>query len=336
MFKLSHFKFIIVAFLCGQFDAGFFLGTLIKTANGHVPIEQLQQSDEVVCYDVDTNSCTSKPVVHVIKRHVQSYVQIFIGEDCIFAAPDQKFYMSYEKAWIEAQYLTSSCVLLCNCSDNITIDSICKIDQEQDVYDLVIADHHNFCVSKYNLHVHNLEFVVVEGIAEVIPVIGQILWWSLNAYIFYDMFLDEKGEGFGDGPYETVNAVGHALGLKDDIYNTDDDELGSAKIMTIAQAEEYRKAQEEEERLRMSGGWWSLFSIPGKPSDGDGYYAPKKWDGGKVRAPKSGKYGWPDKKGSVWVPSGPQGHGGEHWDVQHPDGTYDNVYPGGKVRPGKN
>lgn len=32
----------------------------------------------------------------------------------------------------------------------------------------------------------------------------------------------------------------------------------------------------------------------------------------------------------------PTGHGGPHWDVQYPDGkTYNNVYPGGKIRPGR-
>ena len=43
-------------------------------------------------------------------------------------------------------------------------------------------------------------------------------------------------------------------------------------------------------------------------------------------------YGWPDKKGSVWIPTGPNGHGGPHWDVQHPDGSYDNIVPGGGIR----
>ena len=65
------------------------------------------------------------------------------------------------------------------------------------------------------------------------------------------------------------------------------------------------------------------------------------WQKVKVQTGKlKGKYGNPDINGRIWVPTGsekyPSAHGGSHWDVQYPDGkTYDNIYPGGKVRHGK-
>ena len=38
--------------------------------------------------------------------------------------------------------------------------------------------------------------------------------------------------------------------------------------------------------------------------------------------------GWPAKNGDVWVPDAhAEGSHSPHWDVQHPDGTYDTVYP---------
>lgn len=76
---------------------------------------------------------------------------------------------------------------------------------------------------------------------------------------------------------------------------------------------------------------------PGVPTEEDGYECPKNWDGKKVRSPNGKGYGWPDKKGNVWVPTGPgQGaHGGPHWDVQKAGGGYINVYPGGKTRGGR-
>lgn len=75
---------------------------------------------------------------------------------------------------------------------------------------------------------------------------------------------------------------------------------------------------------------------PGIPTADDGYVCPKKWDGEKVRSPNGRGYGWPDKKGNVWVPTGPGSgaHGGPHWDVQKPGGGYINVYPGGRTRGG--
>ena len=74
---------------------------------------------------------------------------------------------------------------------------------------------------------------------------------------------------------------------------------------------------------------------PGKPTEEDGFIPPKRWDGKKIRHPKTDQYGWSDKGGNVWVPSGPNGHGGPHWDVQDKDGDYDNVLPGGKIRGAK-
>jgi hypothetical protein len=68
----------------------------------------------------------------------------------------------------------------------------------------------------------------------------------------------------------------------------------------------------------------------------DGFVPTKNWDGKKVKHSKNGKVGWPDKKGDIWVPTGPNGHGGPHWDVQKPDGKrYVNVYPGGTIRFGR-
>ena len=76
---------------------------------------------------------------------------------------------------------------------------------------------------------------------------------------------------------------------------------------------------------------------PGKPSDAEGFCAPKGGDDW-VKAPKGRGYGWRDKYGNVWVPTGPKdpsrgdAHGGPHWDVQDPNGGYVNVYPGGRSR----
>ncbi|WP_211327766.1 polymorphic toxin type 37 domain-containing protein, partial [Solilutibacter pythonis] len=76
---------------------------------------------------------------------------------------------------------------------------------------------------------------------------------------------------------------------------------------------------------------------PGMPTADDGYECPKKWDGKKVKSPNGRGYGWPDKNGNVWVPTGPGSgaHGGPHWGVQRPGGGYINVYPGGRTRGGR-
>lgn len=76
---------------------------------------------------------------------------------------------------------------------------------------------------------------------------------------------------------------------------------------------------------------------PGVPTEKDGFKPKKNWDGKLVPNPNGPGHGYPDKDGNVWIPTGtgPSAHAGPHWDVQKPGGGYVNVYPGGKVRPGK-
>ena len=71
---------------------------------------------------------------------------------------------------------------------------------------------------------------------------------------------------------------------------------------------------------------------PGVPTEKDGFIPKKNWDGEKVKHPRG--WGWPDKDGNVWIPSGPRGHGSPHWDVQRPGKSkdYENIVPGGKIR----
>jgi len=80
-----------------------------------------------------------------------------------------------------------------------------------------------------------------------------------------------------------------------------------------------------------------LEKAPGKPTEKDGFKPKKGWNGKTVKAPDSKKRGYPDENDNVWVPSG-KGTGVHepHWDVEKPHGGgYDNVYPGGGIRPGK-
>lgn len=82
----------------------------------------------------------------------------------------------------------------------------------------------------------------------------------------------------------------------------------------------------------------NAFPAPGKPTEADGFKAPKKpprnADGsGRVKNPNGSGKGWVDADGNVWRPTGGKAaHGGEHWDVQSPNGGHVNVYPGGRRR----
>jgi hypothetical protein len=65
------------------------------------------------------------------------------------------------------------------------------------------------------------------------------------------------------------------------------------------------------------------------PTDGDRPYSPPKKARGK---PFKTRGGYVDEDGNVWEwAKGGGQHGGEHWDVQQPDGSHTNVAPDGTI-----
>lgn len=73
---------------------------------------------------------------------------------------------------------------------------------------------------------------------------------------------------------------------------------------------------------------------PGDPNTGHPDYKDPKGGPDWVPNPNGPGYGWEDKRGDVWVPTGPTdpskgiSHGGPHWDVQNPiTGGRTNKFP---------
>ena len=82
---------------------------------------------------------------------------------------------------------------------------------------------------------------------------------------------------------------------------------------------------------------------PGKPSAEDGFKDPKGGENWVPSPDGNGRYGWGDKGGRVWCPTGTAGspgsgtdgpaYGGPHWDVIGPGPRdHTNIYRGGKQR----
>ncbi len=73
---------------------------------------------------------------------------------------------------------------------------------------------------------------------------------------------------------------------------------------------------------------------PGAQDTGHPDYQDPKGGPNWVPTPNGAGYGWQDKRGNVWVPTGPDlpgnnAHGGPHWDVQNPKNgdDYENKFP---------
>ena len=84
---MSYVSFLLLVILAGPqilFGEGFVVGTLVKTASGYTPIEQLTRGDSVICYDFESQ-CVERPVlqvVHTTSRH-QVHIITARGEEMI-------------------------------------------------------------------------------------------------------------------------------------------------------------------------------------------------------------------------------------------------------------
>ena len=151
----QNYIYLILAFcslLVGEFYAeGFISGTLVKTSNGYVPIEQIQVNDHVICYD-SKGTLWNQLITYVERKLVGKYIELSSGNECIGLSFDQKLYLAKEHRWILAQELTLEHELLSSYRNYLPIDAIRTIDQETYTYTITVADYHNFCISSLDIH----------------------------------------------------------------------------------------------------------------------------------------------------------------------------------------
>lgn len=281
MFQLLLTLFLL--FFVQESYSGFVAGTLVKVPDGYEPIEILVPGSMVYSLDKQGHVCFSK-VKKIISYKCCRAVVFQLQDVEIVTVPFQKYYIS--NFWQDAKDITIDTKLSSLIGAEISINSIQTCEQEVEFFDIQLEDVHTFCVTRHDIVVHNFPPVFIgiafsvgggitfEGIQFGICVIG--IWLGTK-------FL-KKSEGQDDlnGPIEVVATCDVGSNEKEEIvfYMQDDNSQG-------AQA-------------------------PGKPTEDDGFVPKKKWDGKKVPNPNGPGYGWPDEKGNVWVPSGPNGHGGPH------------------------
>jgi hypothetical protein len=172
------------------------------------------------------------------------------------------------------------------------------INESIDVYLISIANYHNFLVTKKNICAHNFFPPIVLGLSIAFGSGGLEIAGISCGFAGLGAFLGYKWRQKHKQSKFVIEPMQFDISQQsNDIVNTNDSQA------------------------------------PGMPTENDGFYPPKKWDGKKVKNPKGPGYGWPDRDGNIWIPTGPKGHGGPHWDVQISGGKkYRNILPGGKER----
>lgn len=305
---------------------GFGPTTLVKIANGSWrQIEEICQNSiknkmQIISYDLNASVCSARQVKYAGTSSANCSIKIgfdYSGHDDIICTPEQEFYMPNAKQWVCAYKLRIGDMLLSEGNVCKQITCMQWIKEPIQVYIVEVEDTHNFLVGHYSILTHNMILPYAFNIGISVP-FGSVAAGSAGSFF---------------GPIACVGGavLGGLIGIISKIFHSD-------------RIQKYRLLDYDISMFDTHGNDQRQFvsnndaQAPGKPTVDDGYTPPKNWDGKKVKHSKNGKVGWPDVDGNVWVPTGPgsSAHGGPHWDVQHSNGkTYDNIYPGGKIRLGK-
>ncbi|RKZ80858.1 MAG: hypothetical protein DRR19_23005, partial [Candidatus Parabeggiatoa sp. nov. 1] len=139
-------------FGCNSFTAD----TLVHTENGLKPISEIKVGDKVLSYDERTETTRYQPVMAVIQGE-QRYQLISITLDSgesLEATAEHPFYIK-GKGWNPASSLKVGQALQLHNGTTVVIKQIDTSVRLEKVYNLTVANTHNYFVGEDGVLVHN-------------------------------------------------------------------------------------------------------------------------------------------------------------------------------------
>lgn len=86
--------FILLFFNQILFGEGFIAGTLVKTTNGYIGIDQLKENDTVLSLDFKKQEIVEGKVTKVYKITLDSFFELCFNNRYLYVAPDHKVFLS--------------------------------------------------------------------------------------------------------------------------------------------------------------------------------------------------------------------------------------------------
>ncbi len=129
-------------------------GTKVYTENGLVNIEELKQGINVYSYNFEKEELELNSIVKFFKREVTEVYNITVGKEVITVTSEHPFYVT-GKGWVKVRDLKEEDLLLTSKGKTKKITTITKENRTLFVYNIEVADNHNYFVSKKKVLVHN-------------------------------------------------------------------------------------------------------------------------------------------------------------------------------------
>lgn len=130
--------------------------TPVYTPEGHKPIKDIQAGDDVYAWDPETGQTGVKKVKHVSVSKADSLVRLHIGNTEVRTTPAHPF-IALGNGWVAAGAIGAGDRLLRYHGDSAEVDEVYweQLAEPVTVYNLTVEDYHTYCVSNYDLVVHN-------------------------------------------------------------------------------------------------------------------------------------------------------------------------------------
>jgi len=157
-------------FGCNSFTAD----TLVHTENGLKPISEIKVGDKVLSYDERTETTRYQPVMAVIQGE-QRYQLILITLDSgesIEATAEHPFYIN-GKGWNPANSLKVGQALQLHNGTTVVIKEIDTSVRLEKVYNITVANTHNYFVGVDGVLVHNADKCYDDIIQKIMDYLGE-------------------------------------------------------------------------------------------------------------------------------------------------------------------
>ncbi|MFN3641164.1 MAG: Hint domain-containing protein, partial [Flavobacterium sp.] len=133
----------------------FLAGTLVKTENGHLPIEQIKAGDKVFTYNLEKKQTEINTVTRVYENVTQKYLKINTQNSSIEATGQHRFWIPKQEKWLMANELKTGMYFIDSKQNLVEIRDLQIIESEEKTYNLEIENNHNYFVGQDEILTHN-------------------------------------------------------------------------------------------------------------------------------------------------------------------------------------
>ena len=149
----------ITGFISGGMTSNqcFAAGTLIATANGLIPIEDIQPGNFVWATNPETGETELKPAVQLFRNETDEWVHVTVNGEEIVCTSEHPFY-SPVKGWTAACQLRAGDILVLVNGEYVVVEQVQHELLESPVatYNFEVQDFHTYYVGESAVLVHNL------------------------------------------------------------------------------------------------------------------------------------------------------------------------------------